>query len=371
MSNQSKTREDAIAVTHTQADTEELLAITAAIYADETDASGNEPADGARETILMDPRDAVTSVVGLAGGEMARRGITDALGREKVIAVARRVASRKTAGMSEAEVLAFIGQNDGFRRTLAGHLHEQLDAADLKRIFELRKRLGLKGSWIKLYPEANRAGIDACRKGARKAGQACFSQHKLSENPAYLKEAASKAGKSVRGKTELVVGRGVKVSERTSHGLKSVREASRWVGEIRGLVEKAADPAKANAVGAEAAKKLTAKAGVGAAVLGAGASVAFDIRAAKRGEKTAGEVAENAAWAGSEAAASTLATAGATAAAAPAIAMGTTALAGSSIAGTTAMAAGLTTLGPIGLGIGVGIGVSYGVRRIRKATRGQ
>ena len=82
-----------------------------------------------------------------------------------------------------------------------------------------------------------------------------------------------------------------------------------------------------------------------------------------------GEVAENAAWNGGEAAACTFAVAGATAAAAPTIAAGVTVLAGSSLAGTTAVA-GLATLGPIGLGIGVGIGVGFGFKKVRKALRG-
>ena len=323
-----------------------------------------------KKPVRSTKREAAQTAVGIAGGEVGRRTVVDAIDRKKVIDVARHVASKKCKEMTDAQVLQFVCENEGFRKSLAGHLHEQLDAADLKKIYELRKQLHMsEGRWLKLYAEHNRKGLDGAYKGARKAGDACFTQHKLSENPQQLKKAASKVNARVRGKTELVVGRGTKVDAKTAKGLKGVREAGRSVKDVRGIVEKAADPTKVTRAGTQAAQKLTLKAGAGAALIGAGLSVATDVSKLRKGEISGGEVAENAAWAGGEAAICTLATAGVTAAAAPTIAAGTAALAASSVAGTTAMAAGLATLGPIGLGIGIGIGIGFGVKKLRKAVR--
>jgi len=366
-----------------QATSEEVDAVVAAIYEDllQQDAEAKpedeskSPSSSGQSESRSGPEsrrnaEAAVTASGIAGGEVARRGIADARMRAEVIKVARRVASKKMANLTDPQVVAELAAKPGFRRSVAGHLHEQLDASDLKKINDLRQKLGLSGSRIlELYPEHNRPGLDGVYKGARKAGQAKFAQHKLTNSEQQLKKAASKTHKCVRGKTELVVGRGTKVSEQSAQGLKGVRQAGRSVKEVGKLIEKAADPSKANLAGAEAAKKLTAKAGGGAALLGAGVSVAFDLKGAVNGEKTAGEVAENAAWAGGEAAVTTLASAGATAATASTVAAGTAALAGSSIAGTTAMAAGLATLGPIGIGIGVGFGVGFGVKKIRSALR--
>lgn len=315
--------------------------------------------------------EAAVTATGLAGGEAARRAIVDARAREAVIKVARRVASKKTRGMTDAQVAAFIRDNSGFRNAIRGHLHEHLDAVDIRQIYELRKKFNLSpGRVLELYPEHNRPGLDGVYKGARKAGSAVFAQHKDSQNPVYLKEAARKVGKGVRAKTELVVTRGTKVNEATKQGLKGFREAGRRSKDLTRMIDVAADPSKVTKAGANAADKITAKAGGAAAVVGVGISVAADARKVYRGEKSAVEAAENAAWAGSEAAVSTVASAAVTTAAAPTIAAGVTALAGSSALGTTAAAAGLAALGPVGVGIGVGVGVSIGVKVVRNKVRG-
>jgi hypothetical protein len=329
-------------------------------------AAGEDPPDGAGTR-----RGSVATTVGVAGGEAARRAIVDAVDRQRIVEVARHVARTKTRGMTDAQVMQFVVENDGFRKSLAGHLHEHLDAEDLKRIYELRKKLRMsEGRWLKLYSEHNRRGLDGAYQGVRKAGEACYAQHKLTENPQQLKKAAHRVGNRVRGKTELVVARGTEVTPEAAQGLKGVREAGRTAKGVRGMVDKAADARRVTDAGSKAAQKLTLKAGAGAAAVGVGISVVYDTKGVISGDKSVGEAAENAAWAGGEAAACTLATAGATAAAAPAIAAGTAALAGSSVAGTTALAAGLATLGPVGLGVGVGIGVGFGVKKLRKAVRG-
>jgi hypothetical protein len=312
-------------------------------------------------------REAGQTGVGVAGGQVARRGLTDVTDLRAVVDVARRVGSRQTQGMTDEQVLRWLAEKPGRMRTLGGHVFERLDAGDMEK---LTKLTGGRTPLLRLYPAHNRPGLDGAYIGARKAGKACYAQHKLSENPEMLKKAASKANVRVRGKTELVVGRGTKVNGKTAEGLKGVREAGRSVKGVNAMVQKAADPQKVKAVGAKAAEKLTAKAAVGGALIGAGISVASDIRGVVCGERTKEEAAENAAWAAGEAALCTLGTAGATAASASTIAAGTAALAGSSVAGTTALAAGLATLGPVGLGIGASLGVGYGVKRLRAKTRG-
>ncbi len=101
--------------------------------------------------------------------------------------------------------------------------------------------------------------------------------------------------------------------------------------DINGMIQSAADPSKVTKVGTQAAQKLTLRASGGAAALGAGISIASDVRALSKGEKTAGEAAENAAWAAGEAALCGAGTAVAVAGAAPAMAAGTTFLAGSAL----------------------------------------
>ena len=106
-------------------------------------------------------------------------------------------------------VSSFIISKPGFRRSLAGHLHEHVDAADLKHAYKLRNWLGMsEGRFLELFPEYNYPGLDGVYKGAHKAGEACFAQHKLSENPRQLRKAASQVDKHVRSQTELVVARG-------------------------------------------------------------------------------------------------------------------------------------------------------------------
>lgn len=342
-------------------------------------AQGPSPTESAGETTgpsRSHTREATQTAVGVAGGEVARSAIATAVDCSKLIAAARHVATRQTKGASDADVLQLIAGNDRFRESLAGHLHEHFDAEDLKRIYDIRKKLRMsEGRFLKLYPEHNHKGLDGFYTGGvrtKKATQACFANHKFSTKPQQLKKAAANVDVRVRGKTDLVVARGVKknVAAKTSQGLKGVRETGRSVKDIRGIVEKAADPAKASQVGAKAAKNLSAKAGGGAALAGAGISILCDINKVRKGELRGRQLAENAGWAAGEAAVCTFASAGVTLAAAPGIAAGTAALAGSTAAGTTAMAAGLVTLGPAGLGVGVGIGVGYGVKKLRKCIRG-
>jgi hypothetical protein len=115
--------------------------------------------------------------------------------------------------MSDREVLEFVARNEGFRKSLAGHMHEYFDAEDLKRIYELRKRLGVsEGRWLKLFAEHNRKGLDGIYMGATKGG-ARFAQHKLTTNPQLLKKAADKVPGNIRAQTELVVARGTKVTD--------------------------------------------------------------------------------------------------------------------------------------------------------------
>ena len=148
------------------------------------------------------------NAVGTAAGVAAGRRAVDAASRKEVIKVARRVASRKTADMTDTEVLLFLAGNKKFREvTLPGHLHEFLDAKDFATISNLKTRLGLKPSRIlKLASDPCRPGIDGTYKGARKVGSAVHAQHKLTESRHQMKNAAVKVDKRVRGKTELVVG---------------------------------------------------------------------------------------------------------------------------------------------------------------------
>lgn len=365
--------------THTEPTTDELLAVVIeAETATARSAKATEPRKSGKPPSTKEAprrskkREAATTVIGVAGGEAARRAIVDAVDRKKVIEVACRVATKKTAGMTDAQVMQFVIENDGFRKSLAGHLHEQLDAEDLKHIYELRKTLRMsEGRFLKLYAEHNRKGLDGAYKGALKKGDALFAQHKASANPNQVRKAADKVGKSVRGKTEVVVPRGVKKNLKASDvkGLKGVRESGRSLKTLNGMVERAADPKKLTDAGTKAAGRLTLKAGAGAAAFGAGLSIACDANKVRKGEMTKAQAAENAAWAGGEAALCTAATAGVTMAAAPTLAAGTAALAASTAAGTTAMAAGLATLGPVGLGIGVGIGIGFGVKKVRQRVR--
>ena len=285
--------------------------------------------------------------------------------------MARHVARTKTKGMTDGQVLGFIAENDGFRKSLAGHLHEALDAEELRAIYELRRRLHIgEGRWLKLYAEHNRKGLDGVYMGAIKDGEARFAQHKLTSNPQQLKKAAAKTSKAVRADTELVVARGTKVDPGTAKGLHGVRQTGNTAKGIRGMVENAADPEKVLQTGADAAARLTA--GMAGRAFGAGAaiSVALDVNKLRKGELSVDEVAENAAWAGSEAAVGALASAAVTAVAAETIAAGTAALAASSVAGTTAAAAGLAVLGPVALGVGACVIVGFGFKRMRRWLRG-
>lgn len=334
----------------------------------EEGASGNPSvSEGPKARGRTRAREGAVTAAGLAGGETARRAVKDAVGLKEVVEVAKRVGSRQTKGMTDEQVLRWLAEKPGRLRTLGGHLFEHLDSKDLER---LSKMTGGKTPVLKLYGAHNRPGLDGAYQGVRKAGGARFAQHKLSENEQLLKKAAEKTNARVRGKTELVVGRGTKVKPSTTEGLKGARQAGRSVKDVNGMIQTAADPSKVTKAGTQAAQKLTLRASGGAVALGAGISVACDIKGLVEGEKTVGEAAENAAWAAGEAALCTAGTAAVTAGAAPTIAAGTAFLAGSAATGTTAMAAGLATLGPIGLGVGVGIGIGWGVKKVRAKTRG-
>ena len=373
--NQNHTDHRAVSAEDPFKSIEEYLAGVAAAQAAASNGRADKPPsnDAGDRTEGSNVRQASQVALDLAGGQVAARKAIGAMDRAKVIDVTRRVASRKTRGMTDAQVIEYLANNDGLRDTISGHLFERLDADDLKWLYDMRKRFRLpEGRFLELASEHNRKGIDGVYKGARKKGSAVFAQHKLSESSQQVRNAARKAPKGVRAKTEVVVPRGAKkkISKAATEGVKSLRESGHSVKGVRGMVEKAADPGKATQAGAAAAKNLTLKAGAGAAVLGAGMSVAFDANKVRKGELSVAEAAENAAWAGGEAALCTAATGAATVATAPAIAAGTTALAGSALAGTTAMAAGLATLGPLGVGIGVGIGVGFAVKKVRSKTRG-
>jgi hypothetical protein len=315
--------------------------------------------------------------IGLIGGEVGRRAIKDAIDRKSVVDAARRVASRQSVGFSDEQVLNWLLEKPGRIKMLGGHLHEMLDAKDLK---QLAKLTGGRTRVLELYPAHNRPGLDGVYKEATRAGKkavtngakpAKLAQHKLSGNKQAIKAAADKVCPQVRGKTEAVVARGTKKVAKEAVGDKMrVREAGRSLRDIHTMLERAADPAKVADIGKQSAAKLGAGAIGGAAGLSVGLSIAGDVKGLVTGEKSLGEAAENAAWAAGESAATATASVLLTAAAAESIAVGVTVLAGSSVAGTTLMAAGLATLGPIGLGIGCGIAIGFGVRKVRKATRG-
>jgi hypothetical protein len=292
--------------------------------------------------------------------------------------------------MSDEQVLRWVLEEPGRLKMLGGHLHEMLDAADLK---QLAKLTGGRTRTLLLYHAHNRPGLDGAYKAAaRKAGSGAgkkasaqtakraarkaaskprFAQHKLSNNPESIKSAAKKVHPRLRGKTEAVVGRGSrKAAQAAVKDKMRIREAGRSVKDINKVLERAADPKRVKDIGKNAGTKIGAKAVGGAGVLAGGISIATDAKGLIKGEKTPLEAAENAAWATGEGAVTAAASAAATTALAPSILAGTTALAGSTAAGTTMMAAGLATLGPIGVGIGCGIGIGYGVKKLRKATRG-
>ena len=337
-----------------------------------TNETRTEPSDSKAINNGKLPRRAANAV-GTAAGVAAGRRAVDAASRKEVIKVARRVASRKTAGMTDTEVLRFLAGNKKFREvTLPGHLHEFLDAKDFATISNLRTRLGLKPSRIlELASDPCRPGIDGTYKGARKVGSAIHAQHKLTDSRHQMKNAAVKVDKRVRGKTELVIGRGSGKQAKGDAvaGLKSVREAGRSVKDVKKLVEKAADPRRVQEVGNKAAAQIGVKAVGGSAIIGAGLSVALDLKKRHKGEITNREMLENAAWCGAESGASTLVTAVAVAATADAMAGGVAILAGSSIAGTTTMAAGLAVLGPVGIGIGAGLVIGFAANKLRKELK--
>lgn len=199
--------------------------------------------------------------------------------RETVVRAARRVASRQTNGMTEEQVLRWVLEKPGRSRMLGGHVHEMLDAADLK---QLAKLTGGRTRTLALYDAHNRPGLDgaygtAARKagknGAKKgtagtakqgakraANKPAFAQHKLSENPEGIASAAKKVHPRLRGKTEAVVGRGSKKAAQTAvDGKMRIRETGRSVKDINRVLEAAADPKRVNDIGKKAAGRLGAR----------------------------------------------------------------------------------------------------------------
>ncbi len=317
------------------------------------------------------PREGATTVTAAGAGEFARRGVKDALDRETVIAVARHTASNKTAGMTDEQVLLWLIERKARRDGLAGHVFERLDARDMKRLYTLR----LRHTWLQLCEKPNEKGIDGTYRGARRAlarrtvSTARTAQHKLTEHPTQLKTAASKVSKKARSETELVTPRGVTRPTAQADGLHGFRQGGWTIKDVREMVESAANPDRVTRVGAEAAKRATVKAGASAAAASATFSVACDTLKVHRGDLTVAEAAENAAWAGGEAAIATVASAAVTKTAAPTIAAGVSLLAGSTIPGTTAIAAGLAVLGPVSVGIGTSAAVSVTIKKVRKLLR--
>jgi len=320
--------------------------------------------------VLSATRRAYLQVIDLALSAVAANGIRRILDTQTVIKVARHVASKKTRNLTDAQVLEFIADNHSFRRSLGGHLFEALDEQNLKTIHNLRKQLGLsEGRFLKLYPEHNRRGLDGVYKGAVRAGEPLFAQHKASANINQLRKAAAKTGKSVRAKTELVILRDVHVGLNEIKGLKRVRHAGPSMTELRAMIDHAADPGAVRRTGAAAVEKFTLKCSVGAAALSGGMSFVLDLRHVRRGEMTAAAAVENALWNGAEAALSTAATGAVTVCTTPLLAAGVSILVESTWIGTTAAAAGLATAGPAVLVIGTGLAVGYGVQQTRRHLR--
>jgi hypothetical protein len=384
-------------------DVSKVITEAEAALASSTDSDGRSPKShppSTKDAPKAQPkrskaREATTTGVGVAGGEVARRAVEDAMDRQKVIDVMRRVATKKTAGLSDEQVLRWAMEKPGRLRTLSGHLHEVLDADDLAYLSKLTGgRTRVLTLWVThnhkgtdgVYRAGAKATKNAAAKGAKastkraaakgtkaaaKKAKPTFAQHKLSENPQAIRSAAKKVSPQVRGKTEVVVGRGAKkTAEKAVSGKMRVREAGRSVKDINRMLEKAADPNKVTKAGKQAATRMSAKAVGGSAGLSVAVSLACDAKGLYKGEKSKGEVTENAAWAAGEGALVTAATAAATAAAAPSVAAGVAALTGSAVAGTTAMAGGLALMGPVGIGIGCGIGIGFGVKKLRNKVRG-
>jgi hypothetical protein len=76
--------------------------------------------DRRRPTHWSLPREGATTVSAAGWAERGRRQVKDALDRETVIAVARRVNRNATAGMTDEQVLSWLLDVKGRRDSLAG-----------------------------------------------------------------------------------------------------------------------------------------------------------------------------------------------------------------------------------------------------------
>jgi len=307
------------------------------------------------------------TVVNLATGEAVRRRVMGAIDPGRVVQVARRVATGKTAGMTDEHVVRWLAENQARQSTIAGHVHERLDEDAVKALRAVRKALGLRpGPLLKLYDAQNRPSLDGFYQQPLPGGVR-YAQHKLSSNPTTLAQASKKIpAHIVRRQTELVVPRGTRaVAEPTATAMHSVRETGHSLSQVRGMLQRAADPARAAEVGARAAKKLTLRGAAGAAAVGGGLTAITSAVAVARRQKTMAEASTDVAWSAGEAALSATATAAATVAVTPAVAASGSALAASSVVGTTALAAGVAVAAPVAVSLAVAAGVGYGVRRLR------
>lgn len=308
----------------------------------------------------------IQSGANAVAGKLGTESALDALDLADLIQVARRVGCKATTGMSDQEVLVWLAEKPGRLRMLGGHLHEWLDAKDLKVLSRVAPSHFRE---LVLYKAHNRPGLDGAYRLAVK-GDPRFATHKFSDGGLVLKGAAVKVPGKLRGQTEVVVARGQGETARKAVGSMRVREAGRSLDDVQSIVAKAADPDKVLHAGAQAAKKMSAATAGKAGAIGACLNLAWNANAVRQGDKAVVDAAEDAGWAAVESAAGAYAAAGATAASAAYVAAGTTALAASSVGGTTAAAAGLALLGPVGVGIGASLAVGIGVRKLRQAVRG-
>jgi hypothetical protein len=240
---------------------------------------------------------------------------------------------------------------------------------------KLLYRFRLRSTWLDLCAKPNEKGIDGTYRGARRAfarrtdSVPLTVQHKLSSNPTKLRSAADKVSKEARAVTELVTPLRVTRPQAKGDGLHGFRQGGWTIKRVRDMVEDAANPERLSQVGETAAKSATKKAGAKSAVLAATISVTCDVQKVRRGDLSVTEAAENAGWAGSEAAIATIAGALVTKAMTPTIAAGTSLLAGSTLAGTTTMAAALALAGPWAVGVSTTAAVSVGVKEVRERFR--
>lgn len=345
------------------------------------------------------------NILGTLAGELARRGIEDAYQRELVFRELQRIARLK-AKDATFEQLAAMLKDPNRQAKVKGFVFEAADKHGLDclnwasrgrthvlQLFDEHNRKALDGVYREgVKVTRKQLGSQAAKTATKKVGKtaagkatskttgtvvkkgAKFAQHKATRNPEYMKCAPRKLADmpKLRDATEVVVPRGEgKVAKKALKGAMKHRESGTSLRQVEKMTKKAANPKKASHVGKAGAAKVTKKMVGGAAVTSVGFSLASDTKGLIAGEKSKGEVAENAAWAGAEGAVSAVGAVGLGVATAPVAAAATTALAASSVAGTTALATALAAAtGPVGLTLAAGWGAGLAVRKLRKATRG-